>query len=60
MSPARAPASTPAGFEVLDGCHRQTLEALDTLSTLLLHLESGTLEPTGRERETTEKHTNGS
>ena len=48
MSPTPTPASSLDGFEVLDGCHRQTLEALETLSTLLLHLESGTLDPIAR------------
>ena len=39
---------SPDGFEVLDACHRQTVEALETLSTLVLHLESGTLDPIAR------------
>jgi hemerythrin-like domain-containing protein len=48
MSPTAKPPSSLDGFEVLDGCHRQTIEALETLSTLLLHLESGTLDPIAR------------
>src|SRR5947209_13052437 len=48
MSPHPTPSPNVDGFEVLDACHRQTLEALDALSALLLHLESGTLDDVAR------------
>ena len=33
---------------MLDTCHRHTLETLETLATLVLHLESGSLDPVAR------------
>jgi len=49
MSPHPSKAPYVDGFEVLDRCHRETLEVLETLSGLLLHLESGTVDPIARE-----------
>jgi len=48
MSPAHTPDAPLDGFEVLDDCHRRTLEELETLSTLVLHLESGTVDAIAR------------